>query len=72
MIPKRTVRVWTPSTLRVRVQLRCPPSGDPWLYVRIHAILARKIREGQYPDGTNLPSEAELGEEGSPCSTRAR
>lgn len=29
----------------------------------IHSVLARRIREGQYPAGAKLPTEAELAEE---------
>ena len=37
-----------------------PPGQDPRLYVRIHAAMASKISEGEYPAGTKLPILAEL------------
>jgi DNA-binding GntR family transcriptional regulator len=32
------------------------PEHDPRLYIRIRAQLATKIRNGQYPAGTGLPT----------------
>ena len=46
------------------------PEQDPRLYVRIHAVLARKIRDGGYPAGTKLPTEKQLAEQYG-CGTDA-
>jgi len=39
------------------------PEQDPQAYGHIHSVLARRIRDGEYPAGAKLPTEAELAEE---------
>lgn len=39
------------------------PEKAPRLSVRIHAQLARRIRDGEFPTGTKVPIEAELAGE---------
>jgi DNA-binding GntR family transcriptional regulator len=36
---------------------------DPRAYLHIHSVLARRIRDGEYPAGAKLPTETELAEE---------
>jgi len=39
------------------------PGQDPGAYPRIHSVLARRIRNGEYPAGARLPTETELADE---------
>ena len=39
------------------------PEQDPEAYLHIRSVLARRIRDGEYPAGAKLPAEAELAEE---------
>ena len=39
------------------------PGQDPLDYPYIHSVLARRIRDGQYPAGAKLPAETEIAEE---------
>ena len=39
------------------------PGQDPGAYQYIHAVLARRIRGGEYPAGAKLPTETELADE---------
>ena len=39
------------------------PEQDQEAYLRIHAVLARRIRIGEYPAGARLPTTTELTEE---------
>jgi GntR family trehalose operon transcriptional repressor len=39
------------------------PEQDPGSYMHIHSVLARRIRDGEYPAGAKLPTETELAEE---------
>jgi DNA-binding GntR family transcriptional regulator len=36
---------------------------DPGAYLHIYSVLARRIRDGEYPAGAKLPTETELAEE---------
>lgn len=36
---------------------------DPVTLEHIHSVLARRIRDGEYPAGAKLPTETELAEE---------
>ncbi len=36
---------------------------DPEAFLRIHSVLARRIRGGEYPAGAKLPTETELAGE---------
>ena len=49
------------------------PGQDPESYLRIHSVLARRIRGGEYPAGARLPTETELaGEFGCGSGTAAK
>jgi DNA-binding GntR family transcriptional regulator len=39
------------------------PGQDPEAYLHIRSVLARRIRNGEYPAGARLPTEAELADE---------
>jgi len=39
------------------------PEQDSGAYGHLHSLLARRIRDGEYPAGAKLPTEAELAEE---------
>jgi DNA-binding GntR family transcriptional regulator len=39
------------------------PERDPKSFLHIHAVLAQRIRSGEYPAGAKLPTETELAEE---------
>jgi DNA-binding GntR family transcriptional regulator len=39
------------------------PEQDSRAYLHIHSVLARRIRDGEYPAGAKLPTETELAEE---------
>ena len=39
------------------------PEQDPGAHAQIHSVLARRIRDGEYPAGAKLPAETELAEE---------
>jgi DNA-binding GntR family transcriptional regulator len=39
------------------------PEDDPSGVLRIHSVLARRIRSGEYPAGAKLPTETELAQE---------
>jgi Bacterial regulatory proteins, gntR family len=39
------------------------PGQDPGAYQHIHSVLARRIRDGEYPAGAKLPTETELADE---------
>ncbi len=39
------------------------PEPDSRAHLHIHSVLARRIRDGEYPAGAKLPAEAELAEE---------
>jgi GntR family transcriptional regulator len=39
------------------------PEQDSPSYLYIHSELARRIKDGEYPAGAKLPTEAELAEE---------
>jgi DNA-binding GntR family transcriptional regulator len=39
------------------------PDQDPGGCLHIHRVLARRIRDGEYPAGARLPAETELAEE---------
>ena len=39
------------------------PGQDPEAFPRIHSVLARRIRDGEYPAGAKLPTETELADE---------
>jgi len=39
------------------------PQQDGQVYPHIHAVLARRIRIGEYPAGAQLPTSTELTEE---------
>jgi len=46
---------------------------DPVDHMHIHSVLARRIRDGEYPEGAKLPTETELaGEFGCEPDTAAR
>lgn len=36
---------------------------DPRAFLHIHSVLVQRIRDGQYPAGAKLPTEAELAAE---------
>jgi len=36
---------------------------DPQFFRHVHSVLARRIRDGEYPAGAKLPTETELAEE---------
>ena len=36
------------------------PGRDSPAFVQVHSVLARRIRDGEYPAGAKLPSETEL------------
>ena len=47
---------------------------NPRSYLHIRAVLARRIRDGEYPAGAKLPTETELADEfgcGSDIAARA-
>jgi DNA-binding GntR family transcriptional regulator len=46
------------------------PERAPAAHVHIHSVLARRIREGEYPAGAKLPTETELAAEFG-CGTDA-
>jgi DNA-binding GntR family transcriptional regulator len=39
------------------------PGRDSPAFVQVHSVLARRIRDGEYPAGAKLPTETELAEE---------
>lgn len=39
------------------------PERDSRAFVQVHSVLARRIRDGEYPAGAKLPTETELAEE---------
>jgi len=39
------------------------PGQPPGAWLHIHAVLARRIRDGEYPAGARLPTATELAEE---------
>lgn len=39
------------------------PEQDPRVYLQIRSVLARRIRDGEYPAGAKLPTETDLAEE---------
>lgn len=39
------------------------PEQDARSYTHIHSVLARRIRNGEYPAGAMLPTKTELAEE---------
>ena len=39
------------------------PGQSPGAYLRLHSVLARRIRGGEYPAGARLPTETELADE---------
>jgi Bacterial regulatory proteins, gntR family len=39
------------------------PGQDPEAYPHVHAVLARRIRAGEYPAGARLPTEKEVADE---------
>jgi DNA-binding GntR family transcriptional regulator len=39
------------------------PAQDPGGVLHIRSVLARRIRNGEYPAGAKLPTETELAEE---------
>jgi len=39
------------------------PEPDSRAHLHIHSVLARRIRDGEYPAGARLPSETELADE---------
>ena len=51
-----------PFTLPVWLVMN-DPGQDPGSYLRIHSVLARRIRGGEYPAGARLPAETELAGE---------
>ena len=49
------------------------PEQDPQAYGHIYSVLVRRIRDGEYPAGARLPTEAELTAEfGCEPGTAAR
>ena len=47
----------------IRYQVMDDPERDSRAFVEVHSVLARRIRDGEYPAGAKLPAEAELAEE---------
>jgi DNA-binding GntR family transcriptional regulator len=39
------------------------PEQDSRAFVQVHSVLARRIRDGEYPAGAKLPTKTELAEE---------
>ena len=39
------------------------PEREYRAFVQVHSVLARRIRDGEYPAGAKLPTETELAEE---------
>jgi DNA-binding GntR family transcriptional regulator len=39
------------------------PEQDRGTHLHIYSVLARRIRDGEYPAGARLPTETELAEE---------
>jgi hypothetical protein len=58
---RRVRRGWGRYTARV-AGLN-DPGQDPEAYPNIHSVLARRIRDGEYPAGAKLPTETELADE---------
>ena len=39
------------------------PERESRAFVQVHSVLARRIKDGEYPAGAKLPTETELAEE---------
>ena len=51
-----------PFTLPVWLVMN-DPGQDAEAYRHIHSVLARRIKDGEYPAGAKLPTETELADE---------
>ena len=54
---------WPAGDRSSRPQVMADPEQDTRAYRHIRSVLARRIRDGEYPAGAKLPTETEIAEE---------